>query len=264
MFKKRALTVAAGIPLVLLTLYAGGIYYLFLLIIISIIGLKEYFYLIKTKGYKPLEITGYFSILLFFFIIYIGAFQVALPLLVFSFLFMFTRPVIQFPKYNILESALSLWGIIYIGVIFGSLFALRQLPEGFNYSIFLFIAIWANDIGAYLTGFSIGKHPLAPKISPGKSWEGSFGGIIVSIITLMVAKLAIPDLFPFSPTETTLWGGSIAVLGQLGDLAESSLKREAGLKDSGKLLPGHGGILDRFDSFVYAAPFFYFFCCFFR
>ncbi|NLC51204.1 MAG: phosphatidate cytidylyltransferase [Firmicutes bacterium] len=165
--------------------------------------------------------------------------------------------LIIFPDVKLWELALILWGIIYIGGFMAYLLALRQLPEGLSYLLLLIFGIWASDTGAYFIGLSFGKHRLAPRISPKKSLEGAAGGVVVSAIAIETLIKFSP--FPLIPTgHGLLWGAIISVLGQLGDLIESAYKREAQVKDSGVILPGHGGILDRLDSLLFAAPVFYY------
>ena len=125
--------------------------------------------------------------------------------------------------------------------------------EGFDYQIvlYLFLTIWMNDTGAYITGRLIGKHKMFPRISPKKSWEGLIGGAIFAVI------MAIVNSFLFLEHSITSWiviALLIVIFGTSGDFFESKLKREAGVKDSGSILPGHGGMLDRFDTMLFAVP----------
>ena len=116
----------------------------------------------------------------------------------------------------------------------------------------IFIFIWVNDTGAYLVGSRWGKTPLAPSISPKKTVEGSIGGLLLALLSAVILRLL---LFPeLSWLHILLIAAVVAIFGTIGDLFESSLKRQAGVKDSGKLIPGHGGILDRIDSFLLAVP----------
>ena len=148
---------------------------------------------------------------------------------------------------------LAVLGAVYSGVMLSALVMLRKLPSGAVW-IFLALAVtWSNDTGAYFAGRAFGKHKLYPRISPSKTVEGAIGGMLWSIgFGLGVFKLGLPDL--------PLWGGAViglgaSLLGPLGDLSESMMKRAYGAKDSGKLLPGHGGMLDRLDALIFTAPF---------
>jgi phosphatidate cytidylyltransferase len=141
------------------------------------------------------------------------------------------------------------WG--YAGLLPASVVALRE-RAGWQWVVLLFIVTWANDTFAYFTGRFLGKRPLAPRISPKKTWEGFWGGAVGSVVGAVVVKaLFLPDL---SVPAAVLVGAGGAVLGPLGDLAESMLKRAAGVKDSSRLVPGHGGLLDRIDAVLFVAP----------
>lgn len=142
-------------------------------------------------------------------------------------------------------------GLIYVGVPVWSMIALRGV-DGPYYILSLFALVWATDIAAYFGGKRYGKLRLAPNISPYKTWEGlGFGMIASGIIGLLIA-LVMP--FPTSPLQGLVIGMLIAIISQIGDLFESWLKRRAGVKNSGSLIPGHGGILDRVDGLIFAAP----------
>jgi phosphatidate cytidylyltransferase len=141
------------------------------------------------------------------------------------------------------------WG--YAGLLPAAVVALRE-GAGWQWVVLLFVVTWANDTLAYFTGRFLGKHPLAPRISPKKTWEGFWGGAAGSVLGALVVKaLFLPRL---SIPAAVLVGAGAALLGPLGDLSESMLKRAAGVKDSGKLLPGHGGLLDRIDAVLFVAP----------
>ena len=165
---------------------------------------------------------------------------------------------------NVQNWALALMAQLYIALPFASLNTLCFIatPAGVSYyywyALSLFIFLWSSDTGAYVFGSWLGKHKLFPRISPGKSWEGSIGGCITAI----VASQVIASFIPFAETVTSLtsrllWAGLAlltVVIGTWGDLVESLLKRRLGIKDSGNILPGHGGMLDRFDSSLLAIP----------
>lgn len=119
----------------------------------------------------------------------------------------------------------------------------------------LFVFLWCNDVGAYCTGCTIGKHKLFERISPKKTWEGSIGGAVFTMLAAYLLHHFLPDWYSFMPVWVWVGMALVVVLfGTWGDLIESLMKREMGIKDSGKILPGHGGMLDRFDSALLAIP----------
>lgn len=156
----------------------------------------------------------------------------------------------------------AFFGIVLLGLLGGMIVALKVMETqvgGFKLVMLLFALIWANDAGAYFVGSAFGKHKLAPVISPNKTIEGSLGGFAATMILAMIVSLLWGLL---SAMDGLLLGLMMGIVGPLGDLFESALKRGAGVKDSGKLLPGHGGILDRVDSVLFGAPILYFFVLF--
>lgn len=165
--------------------------------------------------------------------------------------------VLRFPQYSMVDASTNLMAALYTGWFFAQLYRLRSISnDGFFFLIFLLVCNWASDTAAYFTGRSLGKIKLAPQVSPNKTVEGAVGGIIGAVI----AAVALTGMAPQgSLSAYASLGALISIFGQLGDLAESALKREAGIKDSSKLIPGHGGILDRFDSVLLTAPLTYYF-----
>lgn len=145
-------------------------------------------------------------------------------------------------------------GLAYVALPCASLVWLRGLEGGFGITLSLLLAVWATDIGAYFAGRIIGGPKLAPEISPNKTWAGLGGGIVAAALTLMIATSFSP--FPATAANAFLIGVLLAILAQAGDLFESWLKRRADVKDSSNLIPGHGGLLDRVDGIVLAAPFY--------
>ncbi len=150
-----------------------------------------------------------------------------------------------------------LLAVVYVGLLFAYVGAMRGLASGSQWVVLLLSAVWLGDTGAYFAGRAAGRHKLYPIVSPKKTWEGAFGGLVASVVAgLVAAWWYLPGL----GLEGVLLGVlPAAILGQLGDLAESVLKRSRGVKDSGSLLPGHGGILDRVDAVMFAAPVLYFY-----
>jgi phosphatidate cytidylyltransferase len=171
----------------------------------------------------------------------------------------FSRPVQQV----LLEASTAVFCLIYTGFTLIALPLLRSSEDGKSLVLFLLCVVWAGDIAAMYVGRMLGRHKLAPKLSPNKSWEGAIGSVIGSLLVtvgllalaLQLAKRDILVLaFPGPPWYWLLLALIVNVAAQVGDLAESALKRSAGVKDSGTLLPGHGGVLDRIDALLLAAP----------
>ena len=152
---------------------------------------------------------------------------------------------------------------LYCGVLIATVVGLR-LQSGFAWVILAFVVTWANDILAYFAGRFLGRHPLLPSVSPKKTWEGFFGGMVGSVLGALGVRtvfLYLPqpagEAFQLSLLACVAVGLGAAVLGPLGDLSESMLKRAAGMKDSGNLIPGHGGLLDRIDALLFVVPWIY-------
>ncbi len=144
-------------------------------------------------------------------------------------------------------------GILYIGWLLSHLVALRGLDSGRNWVFLVLFVTWVSDTTAFLVGRVLGRHKLAPAISPGKTWEGTIGGICGGIAVSTLFFTPTPLQLPLTSGQAILLGAITSILGQVGDLVESLLKRNLGVKDSGNLMPGHGGILDRIDSLILAS-----------
>jgi len=149
------------------------------------------------------------------------------------------------------DAGISTISMIYIGVGFHALTAVRN-DGGLDTLLFVLLIVWLTDSGAYIIGRAIGKHKLWPAISPNKTWEGSIGGNVAALIFAAIYLQFLPQYYSFWPMMAIAL--FLSVVGQFGDLIESALKRYYGVKDSGKILPGHGGILDRFDSLLLVLP----------
>lgn len=155
------------------------------------------------------------------------------------------------------DSAVIFFGVVYVGWLLGHLILLREIAQGASFVFFLVLVTWGGDAGAYYTGISLGRHPLSPLISPHKTIEGSIGGLLCSIAVAFLSRILFLPVLSWG--DCVLLGILLGVLGQLGDLSESMLKRNAGVKDSGSLIPAHGGILDKVDSLIFTAPTLYYY-----
>jgi phosphatidate cytidylyltransferase len=154
------------------------------------------------------------------------------------------------------SSAIAVMATLYIGMLGGSMIRLRgDFPEGPKLIFFLLLVVWLGDAGAYYTGKSLGRRKLSPRISPKKTVEGLIGGVTMSVVTAVAIHFLFFKNFPL--VHAVICGVILSVSGVIGDLAESMWKRSADVKDSGTLIPGHGGFLDRFDSIFFTAPILY-------
>jgi len=152
---------------------------------------------------------------------------------------------------------MTMFGVLYLGLTLGTLSMTRLLPLGEWLIFFLLLVTWASDTGAYLVGTLYGRHRLAPTISPKKTVEGLVGGLIAAIIAGYAARWwFLPEL---SGLDCLILATLLTITGLWGDLTESAMKRSVGMKDSGGILPGHGGMLDRLDSLLFTAPVFYYY-----
>jgi len=155
--------------------------------------------------------------------------------------------------------AWTIAGIFYVGWLLSYLVALRSLDAGRNWVFFALFTTWASDTTAFFIGRRFGRHKLAPDISPGKTWEGAIGGIAGAVIMSILFFTPTPFHLPLVYWQAIVLSLLVSIFGQIGDLVESLLKRNMGVKDSGRLMPGHGGILDRLDSIIFAGVVVYYY-----
>lgn len=160
--------------------------------------------------------------------------------------------VFTFPKYRLEDAALAIASSFYIGIGFHYLVEARS--AGVDKVLFALFIVWATDIGAYLIGMKWGKKKLAPNVSPNKSVAGFFGGQLSAMVMALMFMLVNTSVSPHSLVATLIFVAFFSAVAQFGDLVESAIKRQYGVKDSGKLIPGHGGIFDRFDSLIFVLP----------
>jgi phosphatidate cytidylyltransferase len=254
--KKKTWTAVLVIPPVIFLIVVGPSAALIAMVLLAtFFGLREYFLLAlpHAQGRERFVATGLGLILSF--LTAQGDAKVLCPffvllLLLLSLLFMTTSRTLASAISNL---GITLFGILFIGFLLSHISLMRTLSNGREWVLFLIVTVWAADISAYLVGSLLGKHKLYPKISPNKTYEGLAGAVLGSmIVALAFSILFIPDL---KKGTVALLAIGIGVLGQVGDFTESMLKRSAQVKDSGSLFPGHGGMLDRLDSFLFSAPF---------
>ncbi len=261
---KRVLVAIFGIPAILGLTYLGGPYFLLFLLVISAMGLWEFYALFKKNEVYPYRVLGIFIGLSFLLLVFLENWEILYIFMVVSLgaiLIMVLSPQKGVASLN---AVFTIAGIFYTPFFLSAILKVRlafdawflapaQENWGGIYLIILWASIWICDTAAYFGGSYLGRHKLAPTISPKKTVEGAVTGLLFGLLTfVLLGKWWLPELPP-----TLFWWSGIIVglLGQLGDLVESRFKRDAAVKDSSTILPGHGGFLDRFDSFTYVSPF---------
>lgn len=222
--------------------------------LLSLLGMHEFFNAIIKKGYKPLTSICYLAAALYYILLIINRNQNHLgTLLVMLTLVLLCIPVIDL-KYNFIDAALSILSVIYVPILFSFITLINLKPYGNILVWLVFITAWSCDTSAYYAGRFFGRKKLCPKVSPKKTVEGSLGGILGStLFTLIYGAILQQSYYVMPLINYALIGILCGILGQFGDLVASSVKRYVDIKDYSNLIPGHGGILDRFDSIIYSA-----------
>ena len=247
-------------PLVIV-LFLGGIYLKVVLALFSFMGIYEFYNIFTENKIKPIKIVGYIVSFLYYCLIFLERVELKWVSLIFVVgTITLLTIIIFFEEYNIVDAAITYLGIFYVAVPF-SLIALISEKNYGNYFVWIiFISCWVCDSLAYYTGRFFGKTKLIPRVSPKKTVEGAVGGLIGSVIAVTAFGFFIQSkgiVIPiFNYVAIGILGGVIC---QLGDLAASSIKRYVGAKDYSNLIPGHGGILDRFDSILFTSVLVYYY-----
>lgn len=243
----------------LAVIYFGGDILLLFLMAFSIIGIREFY-----GAFKDLSVKGNFYIgsgftVLLYLATALNRMEEALPLIVASMIIItFITSMIAFDKSSVWDSLLTVSGVLYVSFLSVHI-ALMANTEAPIFIWLIILTAFGTDIFAYFTGYFIGKHKLIPKVSPKKTVEGAIGGIVGSILL----SCAFTGIFcPHLIIHGIIIGAFGSLFAQGGDLSASFIKRKTGIKDFGTLIPGHGGVLDRFDSILFTAPFVYYYSLF--
>ncbi|CAA7602549.1 phosphatidate cytidylyltransferase [Acididesulfobacillus acetoxydans] len=254
---RRTVSAVIGAALLLGLTYLGGAYTLVLALTISLFALHEFMRIGERLGHRAWFKADALEVMLWLLGVFLYGRAGLGPGFVFSLLVAGGRFALNYPKTNLAEALYNLLAVTYTAGLMSYLLLLRGLPEpwGIKWTFVTFFLVWASDTGAYLIGKVLGRHPLAPAVSPNKTVEGSVGGLLFSL----GAGFALRPWLAGVPAGFLLGLAlSVGIGAQIGDLFESALKRAAGVKDSGRTIPGHGGFLDRFDSFVFVLPLVYY------
>lgn len=256
---QRILTALVGAPILAGAAYLGDWYFAGVVAALAVASQHEVYGLHRAAGIRPLHVSG---LMVGAVLALRGVWVPALPLALGGAVLLTARSTFAEREQPLLAFSSTLAGLVYPVAFLSFLTDIRQArgPQvddlgGFLLVVTLFLLIWATDIMAYVTGRTLGKHPLAPSISPKKTWEGAVGGAVGAVLVAVGLRLT---LVPFlSWIDVIALALICGVFSQVGDLAESRMKRAVNIKDSGRWLPGHGGFLDRFDAMILAAPAFY-------
>jgi phosphatidate cytidylyltransferase len=265
--RTRIITALLGLPILVFILNTGGIYITGALIVVTHIALMEFYSVFIRANIFPFKTAGLFSSAAIIFIAgyYPGkALEFTTIILVACTMLCFFQMILQ-NKERLNDLGITLLGLVYISVLMGMMLMLYNLDKGNLYIWLVFILAWIGDTFAYFIGITFGKHKLCPAISPKKSIEGSVAGLVGSILGSALFGYIAWRLFGinYRIVDLALVGLTGGVLAQLGDLTASLIKRHTGVKDYGNIMPGHGGILDRFDSVLFAIPVVYYYTRYF-
>lgn len=293
MLKKRVLTAVAFLPVFFfVTFYKNNFFFSMTVALASLIGLYEFFSMVEKKNIPPLKILGYVLGVLLIGGIYYSAggwdgflsgretwrsagIAAVTTLIIVSSLI---AEMLRRKNLTITSVGTTIFGVMYVSWLMGHLILLVSVPYGKVYTFVLFFSIWVGDGAAYIVGRKMGKRKLIPRISPNKTVEGAVAGLATTLLAVVALKavefreplsyyiringsqLDFKELLPgFSYLDAIILGFLISVFGQVGDLSESLIKRDAGVKDSGGMFPGHGGALDVIDSLIFTGPVMYYY-----
>jgi phosphatidate cytidylyltransferase len=260
MLLQRTLVVILGVPVAVAVIYIGGLVYTLAVAIVLVLAAWEYLQMFRAGGLRP---SGFFVIAgVILLVADRAANGFTFSPLVLSVLILgsMTYHLIAYERGGDAPASnfsITLGGILYLGWIGAYFISIRNLPDGYWWTLVVLTAVWCADASAYLIGKPFGKHQLSPRLSPKKTWEGYWGGVAGGVlggalIAFLFQYFWTGRLSAITPLRGAMIGLALSLLTTLGDLGESMFKRQSGFKDSGRLLPGHGGAFDRIDSWLWA------------
>lgn len=268
MFKTRLISGIILVIIALATIISGSWILFFTLLVVSLIGMRELYKVMKVSDehITVLELVGYLGAVLYYIAMKFDFGSYGTMAIIISMILILFVYVFGYPKYRAEQVMAAFFGVIYVAVMLSFIYLTRSLPDGKFLVWLIFLCSWGCDTCAYCVGVLIGKHKMAPKLSPKKSIEGAVGGVVGAALLAVIYGFVFKDAM--GCTTQTIWfmAGICAVgalISMVGDLTASAIKRNYEIKDYGKLIPGHGGILDRFDSVIFTAPIIFYLALYF-
>ena len=256
MFKTRLISGIVLVIIALATIISGSWILFFTLLAVSLIGMRELYKVMKVSDehVTVLELVGYLGAVLYYIAMKADFGNYGTMAIIISMILILFVYVFGYPKYHAEQVMAAFFGVVYVAVMLSFIYLTRSLPDGKFLVWLIFLCSWGCDTCAYCVGMLIGKHKMAPKLSPKKSIEGAVGGVAGAALLGVIYAAATQGKM----AEYALICAVGALISMVGDLAASAIKRNQNIKDYGKLIPGHGGILDRFDSVIITAPVIYY------
>lgn len=256
MFKTRLISGIVLVVIALATIISGSWILFFTLLAVSLIGMRELYKVMRVSDehVTVLELVGYLGAVLYYIAMKADFGNYGTMAIIISMILILFVYVFGYPKYHAEQVMAAFFGVIYVAVMLSFIYLTRSLPDGKFLVWLIFLCSWGCDTCAYCVGMLIGKHKMAPVLSPKKSIEGAVGGVAGAALLGVIYAAATQGKM----AEYALICAVGALISMVGDLAASAIKRNQNIKDYGKLIPGHGGILDRFDSVIITAPVIYY------
>lgn len=256
MFKTRLISGIVLVIIALATIISGSWILFFTLLAVSLIGMRELYKVMKVSDehVTVLELVGYLGAVLYYIAMKADFGNYGTMAIIISMILILFVYVFGYPKYHAEQVMAAFFGVVYVAVMLSFIYLTRSLPDGKFLVWLIFLCSWGCDTCAYCVGMLIGKHKMAPVLSPKKSIEGAVGGVAGAALLGVIYAAATQGKM----AEYALICAVGALISMVGDLAASAIKRNQSIKDYGKLIPGHGGILDRFDSVIITAPVIYY------
>ena len=262
MFKTRLISGIVLVIIALATIISGSWILFFTLLAVSLIGMRELYKVMKVSDehVTVLELVGYLGAVLYYIAMKADFGNYGTMAIIISMILILFVYVFGYPKYHAEQVMAAFFGVVYVAVMLSFIYLTRSLPDGKFLVWLIFLCSWGCDTCAYCVGMLIGKHKMAPVLSPKKSVEGAVGGVVgAALLGAVYAAVVGSHLEAENPVITYAIICAVgALISMVGDLAASAIKRNHNIKDYGTLIPGHGGIMDRFDSVIFTAPVIYY------